>query len=50
MRKSKTERGDTLIEKRWVGGTCGHWEIYKDGKFIASCDDNELEETLREAI
>lgn len=31
----------------WVGGQDGHWEIYKDGEFIISCDDNELSVTLK---
>lgn len=35
-------------EKRWIGGHNGHWEIYTNGKFVTSCDDNELETTLKE--
>ena len=31
----------------WVGGECGHWEIYENGEFIISCDDSELSEILR---
>ncbi len=33
---------------KWVGGHNGHWEIYEGKKLVASCDDNELNETLRE--
>lgn len=25
-----------------------HYEIYKDGRFVCSCDLNELDETLEE--
>lgn len=38
------------FEKRWVGGDNGHYEIYKENKFIISCDDNELNSTLDELI
>lgn len=36
-----------FITCEWVGGECGHWEIYENGEFILSCDDSELSETLR---
>ena len=38
-----------FITCEWVGGDCGHWEIYENGEFILSlsCDDSELSETLR---
>lgn len=36
------------FEKKWVGGDCGHWEIYYEGEFIISCDDNELNQVLAE--
>lgn len=35
-------------EVRWIGGECGHYEIYKDNEFVISCDTNELTETLNE--
>ena len=38
-----------MITKKWVVN-CGegHWEIYRDGKFVAACDDNELNDVLLE--
>ena len=37
-----------MLKCKWIGGQCGHWEIYKDGWFAASCDDGELNETIEE--
>lgn len=36
------------MEIKWIGGSCGHWEIIVNGKFVASCDEGELTQTLKE--
>lgn len=36
-------------EKVWIGRPdAGHWEFYNGKKFVSSCDENELNETLAE--
>lgn len=32
---------------KWVGGHNGHWEIYNGTEFLVSCDDGELNQTLK---
>ena len=36
------------FKRKWVGGDCGHWEIYENNQLVITCDDNELNETLNE--
>ena len=38
-------KGAVLMEVRNVNG---HYEIYKDGAFVCSCDANELDEVMEE--
>lgn len=35
------------IAWKWVGGKDGHYEIYVDGQFVESCDEEELNSVVR---
>ena len=35
-------------KRKWVGGDCGHCDIYENNQLVITCDDNELNETLSE--
>ena len=37
------------IKKKYIpDGNQGHWLLFSNGKFLCSCDDSELSETLKE--
>ena len=38
-------KGAVIMEVRNVNG---HYEIYKEGRFVCSCDANELKEVVEE--
>ena len=42
-----TRKGAVLMEVRNING---HYEIYKDGKFVCSCDAGELKEVVEEIL
>jgi hypothetical protein len=44
--KGKEEK-ESMLELD-IRNVDGHYEIYKDGRFVCSCDTNELRETLEE--
>ncbi len=41
----KKRKGAVLMEVRNING---HYEIYKDGAFVCSCDADELKEVVEE--
>ena len=41
----KKRKGEVLMEVRNING---HYEIYKDGAFVCSCDAGELKEVVEE--
>lgn len=40
-----TDGGTAMIKKFYV---YGHWEIYRDRKFLCSCEDSELSAVMKE--